>query len=75
MRACFVPLSSLYDDDSTAHSFTLFLNLSETPEVKIKKNRNDRGGLMETEYVKGWRGGGKHSRWSRRCVPETLRRT
>ena len=49
----FIHVSSPYDDESTAHSFTLSLNPSGTPEVKIKMAKNDKGdSVTEKTYVK-----------------------
>ena len=45
--AYFVSISSPYDDVSTAHFFTLSLNIFETLEVNIKSTKNDRGGDVE----------------------------
>ena len=50
----FVPELTSYDDDpGSSNSFSLFLNLSETPEVKIAKSRNNsEEGVTEKNYKK-----------------------
>ena len=50
----FIPVISPYDDEkSTAHSFSLLLNLSSTPEVKTTTTTNDKGEkVKEKSYVK-----------------------
>ena len=50
----FIPVASPYDDEkSTAHSFSLALNLSSTPEVKTTTTTNEKGEkVKEKSYVK-----------------------
>ena len=50
----FIPVVSPYDDEkSTAHSFSLSLNLSSTPEVKTTTTTNEKGEkVREKSYVK-----------------------
>ena len=50
----FVPVATLYDAyPNSSNSFSLFLNLSSTPEVKITKSVNKSGEeVIEKEYKK-----------------------
>ena len=50
----FIPVVSPYDDEkSTAHSFSLALNLFSTPEVKTTTTTNEKGEkVKEKSYVK-----------------------
>ena len=50
----FIPVVSLYyDEKSTAHSFSLALNLSSTPDVKSTTTTTEKGEeVKENSYVK-----------------------
>ena len=54
MPAHVIPVASPYDDEkSTAHSFSLALNLSSTPEVKTTTTTNNKGEQVEEKsYAK-----------------------
>ena len=51
---CFVPVATLYEPEpDSSNSFSLSLNLSSTPEVKITKSVNKSGEeVTEKEYTK-----------------------
>ena len=67
----FVPVVSSYDaEPDNSNSFSLSLNPSSTPEVKIKQEwrSGDREGVQE-----GWSGAAGHQEallWERRSIPQ-----
>ena len=48
-----IPFSWTYDVESTAHSFTLSLNLSETHVVRIKNTNIDRRSATREDIREG----------------------
>ena len=49
----FIYISLPYNNESITHSFTLSLNLSETPEMKVEMTKNNKGySVTENTYVK-----------------------
>ena len=49
----FISISLPYNDESITHSFTLSLNLSEIPEMKVEMTKNNKVySVTENTYVK-----------------------